>query len=65
MRSSTPTARISFQEIVIQVWRSVDALRGEIVCATRMLPRRLNTAIAWRRTGISGADGASVPSPLG
>ena len=36
-----------FQEIVIQVWRSVDAFRGESSVPTWMYRVALNTAIAW------------------
>ena len=38
-----------FQEIVIQIWRSVDAFRGESSVATWMYRVALNTAIAWTR----------------
>src|SRR6188508_1144047 len=38
-----------FQEIVIQVWRSVDAFRGESSVPTWMYRVALNTAIAWTR----------------
>jgi RNA polymerase sigma-70 factor (ECF subfamily) len=38
-----------FQEIVIQVWRSVDAFRGESAVPTWMYRIALNTAIAWTR----------------
>jgi RNA polymerase sigma-70 factor, ECF subfamily len=38
-----------FQEIAIQVWRSVDAFRGESSVATWMYRVALNTAIAWTR----------------
>ena len=36
-----------FQEIVIQVWRSVDAFRGDSSVPTWMYLVALNTAIAW------------------
>jgi RNA polymerase sigma-70 factor (ECF subfamily) len=38
-----------FQEIVIQVWRSVDAFRGESSVPTWMYRVALNTAMAWTR----------------
>ncbi len=38
-----------FQEIVIQVWRSVEAFRGESSVPTWMYRVPLNTAIAWTR----------------
>ena len=38
-----------FQEIVFQVWRSVDAFRGESSVPTWMYRVALNTAIAWTR----------------
>ena len=38
-----------FQEIVIQVWRSVEAFRGESSVPTWMYRVALNTAIAWNR----------------
>jgi RNA polymerase sigma-70 factor (ECF subfamily) len=38
-----------FQEIAIQVWRSVDAFRGESSVPTWMYRVALNTALAWRR----------------
>jgi RNA polymerase sigma-70 factor, ECF subfamily len=38
-----------FQEIVIQVWCSVDAFRGESSVPTWMYRVALNTAIAWTR----------------
>jgi RNA polymerase sigma-70 factor (ECF subfamily) len=38
-----------FQEIVIQVWRSVDAFRGESSVPTWLYRIALNTAIAWNR----------------
>jgi len=38
-----------FQEIVIQVWRSVGAFRGESSVPTWMYRVALNTAIAWTR----------------
>ncbi len=38
-----------FQEITIQVWRSVDAFRGDSSVATWMYRVALNTAIAWTR----------------
>ena len=38
-----------FQEIVIQIWRSVDAFRGESSVPTWMYRVALNTAIAWAR----------------
>src|SRR5262245_28498395 len=38
-----------FQEIVIQVWRSVDAFRGESSAPTWIYRVALNTAIAWTR----------------
>jgi len=38
-----------FQEIVIQIWHSVDAFRGESSVPTWMYRVALNTAIAWTR----------------
>ena len=38
-----------FQEIAIQVWRSVDAFRGDSSVPTWMYRVALNTAIAWTR----------------
>jgi RNA polymerase sigma-70 factor (ECF subfamily) len=38
-----------FQEIVIQIWRSVDAFRGESSVPTWIYRVALNTAIAWTR----------------
>jgi RNA polymerase sigma-70 factor (ECF subfamily) len=38
-----------FQEIVIQVWRSVDAFRGDSSVPTWMYRVALNTAMAWTR----------------
>jgi RNA polymerase sigma-70 factor (ECF subfamily) len=38
-----------FQEIAIQVWRSVDAFRGDSAVPTWMYRVALNTAIAWTR----------------
>ncbi len=38
-----------FQEIAIQVWRSVDAFRGESSVPTLMYRVALNTAMAWTR----------------
>src|SRR6476620_2212388 len=38
-----------FQEIVIQVWHSVDAFRGESSVPTWMYRVALNTAMAWTR----------------
>lgn len=38
-----------FQEIVIQIWRSVEAFRGDSSASTWMYRVALNTAIAWTR----------------
>ena len=38
-----------FQEIVIQVWRSVEAFRGDSSVPTWLYRVALNTAIAWNR----------------
>jgi RNA polymerase sigma-70 factor (ECF subfamily) len=38
-----------FQEIVVQVWRSVDAFRGESSVVTWIYRVAMNTAIAWNR----------------
>jgi RNA polymerase sigma-70 factor, ECF subfamily len=38
-----------FQEIAIQIWRSVDAFRGESSVPTWMYRVALNTATAWTR----------------
>ncbi len=41
-----------FQEITIQVWRSVDAFRGDSSVPTWMYRVALNTAIAWTRKEV-------------
>jgi RNA polymerase sigma-70 factor, ECF subfamily len=38
-----------FQEIAVQVWRSIDRFRGESSVATWIYRVALNTAIAWNR----------------
>ena len=38
-----------FQEVVLQVWHSVDAFRGESSVPTWLYRVALNTAIAWGR----------------
>jgi RNA polymerase sigma-70 factor (ECF subfamily) len=38
-----------FQEVAVQVWRSVDAFRGESSVPTWIYRVALNTAIAWTR----------------
>jgi RNA polymerase sigma-70 factor (ECF subfamily) len=38
-----------FQEVAVQVWRSVDAFHGESSVPTWMYRVALNTAIAWTR----------------
>ena len=38
-----------FQEVAVQVWRSVDAFRGDSSVPTWMYRVALNTAIAWTR----------------
>src|SRR4029077_21222608 len=38
-----------FQEIALQVWRSVDAFRGDAAVTTWIYRVALNTAIAWTR----------------
>jgi len=38
-----------FQEIAVQVWRSVDAFRGDSSVPTWMYRVALNTAMAWTR----------------
>jgi RNA polymerase sigma-70 factor (ECF subfamily) len=38
-----------FQDIVVQIWRSVEAFRGESSVPTWMYRVALNTAIAWTR----------------
>ena len=38
-----------FQEVVLQVWHSVEAFRGESSVATWLYRVALNTAIAWGR----------------
>jgi RNA polymerase sigma-70 factor, ECF subfamily len=38
-----------FQEVAVQLWRSVDAFRGESSVATWLYRVALNTAIAWGR----------------
>lgn len=38
-----------FQEITVQVWRSVDAFRGDSSVPTWMYRVALNTALAWSR----------------
>ena len=56
-----------FQEIVIQVWRSVDAFRGDASVPTWMYRVALNTAIAWTRkegrVGISPFRSSVRPPP--
>ena len=46
-----------FQEITIQVWRSVDAFRGESSVPTWMYRVALNTAIAWTRKEVRHRQG--------
>jgi len=41
-----------FQEVVLQVWHSVDAFRGESSVPTWLYRVALNTAIAWTRKEI-------------
>lgn len=41
-----------FQEIALQVWRSVDAFRGESAARTWLFRVALNTAIAWTRKEV-------------
>jgi RNA polymerase sigma-70 factor, ECF subfamily len=41
-----------FQEIVIQIWRSVEAFRGDSSVPTWMYRVALNTAIAWTRKEV-------------
>jgi RNA polymerase sigma-70 factor (ECF subfamily) len=41
-----------FQEIVFQVWRSVDAFRGDASVPTWMYRVALNTAVAWTRKEV-------------
>ena len=38
-----------FQEVVFQVWRSVDAFRGQSSVSTWLYRVALNTALAWTR----------------
>ena len=38
-----------FQEVAVQVWRSVDAFRGDSSVPTWMYRVALNTALAWTR----------------
>ena len=38
-----------FQEIAVQVWRSIDAFRGESAISTWIYRVALNTALAWNR----------------
>lgn len=38
-----------FQEIVLQIWRSVPAFRGDSAAATWIYRVALNTALAWNR----------------
>ena len=60
-----------FQEIVIQVWRSVDSFRGDSSVPTWMYRVALNTAIAWTRKedrhrrgkqGLAVVEGLLTPS---
>jgi len=46
-----------FQEISIQVWRSVDAFRGDSSVPTWMYRVALNTAIAWTRKEVRHRQG--------
>jgi RNA polymerase sigma-70 factor, ECF subfamily len=41
-----------FQEIALQIWRSVDAFRGDSSVPTWMYRVALNTAIAWTRKEV-------------
>lgn len=41
-----------FQEISVQVWRSVDAFRGQSSVRTWMFRVALNTAISWTRKEV-------------
>jgi RNA polymerase sigma-70 factor (ECF subfamily) len=61
-----------FQEIAVQVWRSVDAFRGESSVPTWMYRVALNTAMAWtRKEGrhrqgkeqLEGMEGLLTASP--
>ena len=53
-----------FQEVVFQVWRSVDTFRGQSSVPTWMYRVALNTAIAWTRKEGRRAesDGSSTSS---
>ncbi len=46
-----------FQEIALQVWRSVDAFRGEAAITTWIYRVALNTALAWKRRETSHRAG--------
>jgi RNA polymerase sigma-70 factor, ECF subfamily len=46
-----------FQEIAFQVWRSVDAFRGDSSVPTWMYRVALNTAIAWTRKQVKHKRG--------
>jgi RNA polymerase sigma-70 factor, ECF subfamily len=61
-----------FQEVVLQVWRSVDAFRGQCSVSTWMYRVALNTALAWtRKEGrhqrgkqpLEGVEGLLTTSP--
>jgi RNA polymerase sigma-70 factor (ECF subfamily) len=62
-----------FQEIIIQVWRSVDAFRGDSSVPTWIYRVALNTALAWTRKEsrhrrgkepLEGAECLLVVAPL-
>jgi RNA polymerase sigma-70 factor, ECF subfamily len=46
-----------FQEIAVQVWRSVDAFRGDCAVATWIYRVALNTAFAWTRKQLKHERG--------
>jgi RNA polymerase sigma-70 factor (ECF subfamily) len=61
-----------FQEIALQVWRSVDSFRGDAAATTWIYRVALNTALAWNRNerkhgagrqDLEAASGLLVVSP--
>ena len=63
-----------FQEILLQVWRSLRTFQGRSVVATWSYRVALNTALSWRRTErvrrnrppiLDGFDPSTVQAPEG
>jgi RNA polymerase sigma-70 factor (ECF subfamily) len=51
-----------FQEIIIQVWRSIPAFRQEASVATWLYRIALNTAIQWKKKGKKYAGAETLDS---